>query len=44
MRFEVRWNNGYWKVFDTHKYTDVNKAFLKKDALAQVKKLNKGKV
>ena len=23
MRFEVRFTNGYYKLFDTHKYTDV---------------------
>ncbi len=23
MRYEVRWNNGYWKAFDTHNFTDA---------------------
>jgi hypothetical protein len=22
-RYEARWNNGFWKVFDTYRYTSV---------------------
>jgi hypothetical protein len=24
MRYEVRWNNGYWKLFDSKRYEDVD--------------------
>jgi hypothetical protein len=26
MRYEKRWANGYWRVFDTHLYTTVRLA------------------
>jgi hypothetical protein len=40
MRYEVRWGNGYWKAFDTHRYTDVGMFELKKQAIEGVARLN----
>jgi hypothetical protein len=34
----VKWNNGYWKVFDTQQYTDVAMFGLKKEAEAFINK------
>jgi hypothetical protein len=31
-RFQVRWANGYWKIFDTWRYCAVDIFDLKKDA------------
>ena len=36
MRYEVRWANGYWRVFDTDRYTTVSLCGLKTEAQAQV--------
>ena len=33
MRYEVRWSNGYWKLFDNHFYRGFAAFGLKKDAL-----------
>lgn len=33
MRYIVKWNNGYWKIFDTHLYKDVDMVDLQKVAL-----------
>ena len=40
MRFEARWNNGYWKTFDTLRYTDTSVHGLQSECVAQVAKLN----
>lgn len=32
MRYEVRWGNGAWKVFDVQKYTDVEICRTEKEA------------
>jgi hypothetical protein len=32
MKYTVKWNNGYWKVFDNHYYADVSMHGLKIDA------------
>ena len=40
MKYVVKWNNGYWKVFDTEQYTDVMLCNLKTEAQAQAKRLN----
>lgn len=39
-RFVVKFNNGFWKVFDTETYGDVEKCYLGKDAKELAKKLN----
>jgi hypothetical protein len=43
MRYEKRWNNGYWKVFDTHRYTDKASVRTEKECDETVKRLNKKK-
>lgn len=40
MRYEVRWNNGYWKLFDKHYYTDAAIFGLKKEAEQEAAKAN----
>lgn len=40
-RYIVKWNNGYWKVFDTQEYTDHSLQYLRKDAVAVAAQLNK---
>ena len=30
--FEIRWNNGYWKLFNTVKYRDEKKFDTRKEA------------
>lgn len=30
--FEIRWNNGFWKLFNTHKYRDEKIFLTKKEA------------
>jgi hypothetical protein len=42
MKYIVKWNNGYWKVFDTVQYTDVAIKMLKTEADATAKKMNLG--
>ena len=32
MKYQVKWNNGFWKLFDTNTYNDVDFFWLKKDA------------
>lgn len=39
-RFIVKFTNGFWKAFDSVEYTDVEKCFLKKEAIEVCKKLN----
>ena len=39
-RFVVKWNNGYWKIFDMALYEDVQMFTLRKDAIAFTKGLN----
>lgn len=41
-RYEVRFNNGYYKVFDNLEYNDVCLMYLKSFAEALVKQKNKG--
>ena len=24
MRYKAKWNNGFWKLFDSHEYTDLD--------------------
>lgn len=31
-RFSIKWNNGYWKVFDNHLYKDVKRFDLEREA------------
>lgn len=38
-KFKVTFNNGFWKVFNLHTYTDVNIFYLRKDAEEVQKKL-----
>jgi hypothetical protein len=40
MKFEVRWINGYWSLFDTDEYASVWLYGLKKDAATQCAKAN----
>lgn len=40
MRYTVKWNNGYWKTFDTVQFTDVSLHRLKTEAEANVARLN----
>lgn len=40
MKFVVKWNNGYWKVFNTVEYTDHMLCYLKTDAEQVAQKLN----
>ena len=35
---ELRWSNGYWKLFDTERYTSIAMFGLKKDAIEALKK------
>jgi hypothetical protein len=39
-RYVVKFNNGFWKVFDTETYGDVEKCYLGKDAKELAKILN----
>lgn len=41
MRYEVRWANGYWRIFDTERYTTLSLSDRKKEAVAAVAVLNK---
>ena len=43
-RYIVKFNNGFWKVFDTEKYEDVSVEYLRKDAKQKVKTLNSKEV
>ena len=40
MRFTVKWNNGYWKLFDGTSFSDVCIVFREKDALSQAQRMN----
>ena len=40
MRYETRWSNGYWKVFDTQLYTTARVCTLKTTALFMTGKMN----
>jgi hypothetical protein len=41
-RFTVKWNNGWWKVFDTVRYADVQPIGLKKEAEELADAYNRG--
>lgn len=43
MKYVVKFNNGYWKVFDTVEYKDVQLCYLRKEANDLAGKLNAGK-
>lgn len=40
MKYTVKWNNGYWKVFDTVQYTDVMLCNLKTEAERHCDRMN----
>lgn len=40
MRFETRWANGYWRVFDTQRYTTVRLHWLLSEAMSDVARMN----
>jgi hypothetical protein len=40
MRYELRWSNGAWKLFDTFWYAGIQAFGLKKDAEAAVEDAN----
>jgi hypothetical protein len=40
MRYELRFNNGYWKLFDTFQYRSIEMFGLKTDAEAAVAEAN----
>ena len=40
MKYVLKWNNGYWKVFDQVSYSDVMLCNLKSEAEIQCKRLN----
>jgi hypothetical protein len=31
-RFQIKWSNGYWKIFDTWRFKDLDIFDLRKDA------------
>jgi hypothetical protein len=39
-RYEVRWSNGFWKLFDRHFYKGFAKFSLRKDARAAADRMN----
>lgn len=39
-RFVIKWNNGYWKIFDTWNYTDVSIEVSRVEAELALKKFN----
>jgi hypothetical protein len=41
MRYEVRWANGSWRVFDTQQYTTHSLVGTQKEAVAAVSRLNR---
>jgi hypothetical protein len=43
MRYTVRWNNGYWKIFDTRQYRDVEKFGTEVDAKKALASFNSQK-
>jgi hypothetical protein len=43
MRYEVRWTNGYWKLFDSDEYTDVGLFYVKTEAEKACAEANKGR-
>ena len=40
-RFTVKFNNGYWKVFDNQEYIDVGIYDLNKEAVVAARSFNK---
>ena len=40
MRYQARWSNGYWKTFDSKRFTDVAVHKTQKDAERSVSKMN----
>lgn len=43
MRYQVRFANGEWRVFDTHEYTTVRLARSQRDAAGFTYRMNNGK-
>lgn len=41
MRYEVRWANGSWRLFDTEQYTTAELFFIKKEADAACDRSNR---
>lgn len=39
-RYCVKWNNGFWKIFDNQNYTDVKTYALKIDAERDLVRFN----
>ena len=39
-RYIVKFNNGFYKIFDTEEYKDVSLQYLKVDAIKAAKQLN----
>lgn len=39
-RFQVRWANGFWRLFDTFNYTTVDLAYTEKEALGACAEAN----
>jgi hypothetical protein len=40
-RLYVKWNNGYWKLFDLTNYEDIDIFDLRKDAFDAMRHLNR---
>lgn len=43
MRYQARWSNGFWKTFDAAQYRDTGIHATKKEASAEVDRLNRGR-
>lgn len=43
MRYEVRWSNGFWKLFDTYRYTSLDRFYLESEAVTAVAWMNSRK-
>lgn len=39
-KYSVKFNNGAWKLFNNHTYTDAGIYYLKRDADADAKEMN----
>ena len=39
-RYQTRWANGAWRVFDTHNYTTVRLCYMQADANAACHEMN----
>jgi len=40
MRYEIRWANGSWRLFDVDQYTTVELFFIKREADAACERAN----